>query len=879
MAPYVTLMLCLCALPAAELDRELRFIEGLQVRGLYRLAEIQGDRLLGEVESGSASASDAGTKDPATDWQRAQIAIQVIQVYTAHALNSPREQREQQWGRLDEFVQRELARLATQPGRLLAQLQASLARLARAELARQETEVMAQDDNFELPRQQLRAVIRELETVDEALQDPRLLVSPRERASSFDEQQRDHVRNRVQFHLAQAYRNQALCYPPRSADRISSLAQAKQRLVPVARLQTSDPLVDQSQFDLLLIDRLLGNFSAAASGREELARRTDSTVPAALLVAEHVHWLLDQQRTAEALTVAAQGEQQAPYQQPELDLAWLAALLARLKNSPEANGQEITAWQSQAAQLAAEIGNRHGAYWGHRANMQLAQIAESSRPTPGSLELLRQTADSFLARNLPDEAVAAYVRAAARAAELERLDVAFELAYKAGLVDHQRGAWRAAIQQLRATALSHPTDQRAPEAHLLAAFDCSQWIREFASAQLDPSRPPVRATTVTDVGQVSSAAEAWQLYQQLLHEHLAQWPRHGETADKARAWLGRFYESNQDWSAAVSVYEAMSAEADDNYGRLELLTNAYRRLLAPATGAAEEALLTQIRHWFDQSMQPRTSERPWNQADARAALYAARWQLTGRYVDFAAAEQRLRLAVEISSVAALNANANALRAERGRSGDSDVASSAQCLLAVALAGQEKWSQAVEALQLPRVPSLEVLREPLQLVRDTMDRQWPTPSRQWEPVLQELLPMFTTHRGEFTEFDRPLLESLQADLLAWTDQEQAIQVYRNWAKQRPNDERTQIRLAQLLLGSQLVASQSQALAQWRLVAQRTRPETDGWFQAKFGLAAAHFRSGDKKQACDIIRLTQSLHPAMGGDKRKAEFMQLLNQCEQ
>jgi hypothetical protein len=196
-----------------------------------------------------------------------------------------------------------------------------------------------------------------------------------------------------------------------------------------------------------------------------------------------------------------------------------------------------------------------------------------------------------------------------------------------------------------------------------------------------------------------------------------------------------------------------------------------------------------------------------------------------------------------------------------------------------LAGQEKWSQAVEALQLPRVPSLEVLREPLQLVRDTMDRQWPTPSRQWEPVLQELLLMFTTHRAEFTEFDRPLLESLQADLLAWTDQEQAIQVYRNWAKQRPNDERTQMRLAQLLLGSQLVASQSEALAQWRLVAQRTRPETDSWFQAKFGLAAAHFRSGDKKQACDIIRLTQSLHPAMGGDKRKAEFMQLLNQCEQ
>ena len=70
----------------------------------------------------------------------------------------------------------------------------------------------------------------------------------------------------------------------------------------------------------------------------------------------------------------------------------------------------------------------------------------------------------------------------------------------------------------------------------------------------------------------------------------------------------------------------------------------------------------------------------------------------------------------------------------------------------------------------------------------------------------------------------------------------------------------------------------ALAQWRVVAQGSRPQTERWFRAKYEVAHLNFRLGDKAQAAQLIKYLEVTPPGLDATPLKRQFLELLQQCE-
>jgi hypothetical protein len=70
----------------------------------------------------------------------------------------------------------------------------------------------------------------------------------------------------------------------------------------------------------------------------------------------------------------------------------------------------------------------------------------------------------------------------------------------------------------------------------------------------------------------------------------------------------------------------------------------------------------------------------------------------------------------------------------------------------------------------------------------------------------------------------------------------------------------------------------ALAKWSRVEQASKPGTARWFRATYGLAKTELSLGQKSRARARIKLTQASHPDLGGAEQKAEFLELLAECE-
>ena len=74
------------------------------------------------------------------------------------------------------------------------------------------------------------------------------------------------LQQNVRYQLARALRNQALCYPAGSADRVAALTQTAKTLEqPLRILPADDPLVARIKIDQSVCHRLLGELGIAAT--------------------------------------------------------------------------------------------------------------------------------------------------------------------------------------------------------------------------------------------------------------------------------------------------------------------------------------------------------------------------------------------------------------------------------------------------------------------------------------------------------------------------------------------------------------------------------------------------------------------------------------
>ena len=108
--------------------------------------------------------------------------------------------------------------------------------------------------------------------------------------------------------------------------------------------------------------------------------------------------------------------------------------------------------------------------------------------------------------------------------------------------------------------------------------------------------------------------------------------------------------------------------------------------------------------------------------------------------------------------------------------------------------------------------------------------------------------------------------------------EALSSLRDLVEKNPRSGQTRERYAQLLLAGDDQGSLKKALNQWRLIERGSRTATPRWYEAKYGIAHAHEKLGNRQQAARVVTLLRALHPKLGGATMKARFESLLARCQ-
>jgi len=775
-------------------------VQGLHQRRLFHLAEVYcRDRL------------KAKGLTPA---ERAELTVELIRSLSRHALHSLPAERPARWRAAHEVARRFVRNHPDDPQRVFVELQDILTILARGELARMEAEVSAPGaPSLAEARQQLRQAIEAFRKLDDQLS-ARIRKRHREGIPRPGTQPSDplsadellSVQNHVRYQWARARKNQALCYPPRSDDRIAALQQALQILRPLAQLPGNQPLTWKSRVDQIICLRLLEDFKNTARALKNLdaLKPPPSIMPP--IRAEKIRLMLATGDPKAILPLLQQGRVIAGQTSPELDFAYLETYIALWHAAEKAKDAKMAkAYQDKASRVIQILERLHGPYWQRRAETLLAASAATVGGA-GNLDLLVRTAANYYQRHQFDDAVAAYNRAARYAQTAHHFEKAFDLFFTAAAIEHQQNRHQEAMTRFRTLALKMPRHVKASEAHLLAVVNASLWARE---------KKPLDLT----------------IYGQLLEEHVANWPR-GPAANKAWWWLARLREQQQKWGDAFQAYqhipprsphhaEAIHAAArccEHWFAKLKKEGRPYGKQGVAAAGYFEDVILVGGTAW----------PKEWRSLDQFAALQAAtiwiRHTTNGR-------PQASRILQAM------------LAHPKGVTNQSKLA--ARLLL-------------VEALFDPNSQDRNHAREVLKAIRG----------------LQR-------YRKELSKAQRRSLDTIYAKSLATDGQwPQADQVYATLASQNPNDASIQEGYGEFLLRAPSRKLVEKARDQWRRILRRSPPQTDQWYRAKYKIAAAHFRLGEKEKAAKLIQYLMALHPNLGNDKtRQAEFQSLLNRCKQ
>ncbi len=504
----VVALVALAARGRAE-SYDAQYLDGLRQRRLYELAEKYcADRLDDEALG---------------DARQAGLTIELSRTLAEHALNASAADAPALWQRARQVPDRFADRHARSPQLLLVRLQGQLALAAQGEAARQ----VASDQDDVQATGDARAVLREaiagLEALDGQIADQlRQSRAPASR-DGLSTAELQSLQMNVQLELARTLRNQALCYPEGSPDRINALVRAGEALSAVMRPNERSMLTWSAELEEVARQRLLGEYSTAARKLDELDKTQPPPSIAQQIRAERMRLALARDRVDDALAEAGTAANM-PHG-PEVDFARLETLLAAAHRARERRQAERSAeWQSRAVQQAQAIGRTYGAHWMRRAESLLARSVASA-DGPQTADTLSFAAAGYYRGGQFDKAIAAFDEAARKAREAKHSKPAFDAAYSAATIEKERGNFREALERYRRLALDAKDEDRAAAAHLLAIYCAAQ----LAQA----SRPP-------NLDQ----------YETLLREHVDTWPS-AATSAQAYSWLGRLDEHRGAWQAAI----------------------------------------------------------------------------------------------------------------------------------------------------------------------------------------------------------------------------------------------------------------------------------------------------------------------------------------
>ncbi|MBM4089216.1 MAG: aldehyde dehydrogenase, partial [Planctomycetes bacterium] len=217
---------------AAQFERaDRQFLDGLLARRLFSMAELECRQ---KLQDGTLS-----------DTARVEWVIELMRTRSERAAHAATANRAAHWQAAHDAAREFLERYPEARRRVLVEVQDALTSLAEGELARMEADVAAQPEAArERALTTIREAARELERLDKTLIEQITRGGGRDAddgALTTDEL--FSLQNNVRFQLARAYRNRALCYLPKSDDRVAALSMAVEQLHrTLSQLRADDPL-------------------------------------------------------------------------------------------------------------------------------------------------------------------------------------------------------------------------------------------------------------------------------------------------------------------------------------------------------------------------------------------------------------------------------------------------------------------------------------------------------------------------------------------------------------------------------------------------------------------------------------------------------------
>lgn len=809
--------------------RDAEFLAGLRERQLFVLAE--------------SYCADRLKRTGLSERERTELVVELIRTVATHAVNAPPAEREAIWRKARSIADDELHSHAASPRLWLVRFQDALTPLARGELGRQEFEAGALAvENLEPTRAALAEAARLLERLGEELarEIPLRRRATGLRADELSAEELAALANHAQHQLARALKNQALLYPAGGNDRLALLLAAGRTLDRVrTQLPEEDPLVKQMQLDLAESLRLLGRFEQASELLSALVAEGNDPAVRLRAQAEQVRLAMAQDDSAAVQRALAAGRTIAGQAAADFDFATFEGLvyLARQQAGKPA---EAKRFQELAAETARFLESAHGPFWGRRAD----QVLLASLPRGAgaiNVELLARTGDSLYLQGDFAQAIAAYHDAAEQARAVGNVPAAFELGYKAALVEQKNERHSEAADRFRRLAKNLATHPDAAQAHLTAAWHAAQHARSTPAAVDD--------------------------YEAILREHLGLWPT-AASADRARLWLGKLADSRSDWPAAIEAYAGVGRSSEHFAAAIDGLAAAWNQRLQQSAAAGGEEL-----RWLAEQAAAQlqrailnadgTLPETWTAADRTAALAAATTILAHLPSRAADAEGILRTALAAQPAPPddwkRNAEAGlivALAAQEGRSAE-----------ALALLGDQK--QAPPEQQLELVSGLQAAARLLPAAQRAKAAAIEL------AAVEQLRPRRTMlSASEQSRFD----QFAAAALAAAGRRSEALAAYAELVRIQPNDPQIELAYAELLLAGDDRESLAAALDKWRIIAGRSRSRTEGWYRAKLAVATAQFKLGDKPGAARLLRYTLLTPPGLAGTSWEEPYRQLLAQCE-
>jgi len=794
-----------------HVDQQL--LDGLRSRGLYGTAIHYCNEQL--------AVEEIPPRDEAI-W-----TVELIRTHADHGLNLPSTDRQSAWSMAHEATAAYIAANPESPFSVHVRLQGALAEKSKGELLRHESAIAINPQKaIDASRTALRAAIRSLTELERDLPDiiAKFNAAPRD---DLSEAELLSVQINTQYHLAHALLQQALTYGANQSDRLLGVDRCLKRLdVPLAQLDERDSLFG----DIVLLaahsHRLLSQVGDAVQVLERVD--VDKSPPRLQLRlrAEQIRILLAAKKVAEIQSLSDKRMTIGGVSSPDLFMAWLEVFLHEWKVAEDAmNEEKVRQMQKASLQLVGQIKQRHGSYWGRRAELLLIDVAGQSS-TMNNLAIIEKTADDLFKREQLEEAIAAYRAGAVQAEQQEDTQSAFRLYYKAAQVDLSRDETERYLAQLRQLALHIPKHEYSPTLHLIVV----QHVLK----------------------QVNEQPEARPLLVELLSEHVQHWTQ-GTTVDQARTWQGLQYQQDQAWDRAVFAYSKVSrdfGQLDKVLKQLEICWVALIEQLDDQT--ADEQIDRAVEHFAMRVM----DIEQWQPGDRQAVLslasllirYKGSYQQALSIINQCAEGSPEPTASWVASSSSLRivalaatgqqSEANELIEQLGNGEPNRWLDMLEQLTMLASQSSMEITKRIGALQ---VETIELLSERIDSEDDDFKRRW--------------------------EFQRAVSLSYAGQ----TDE--SIASFKKLATENPKSGVIQRGYGNVLLDSENGEYLKQSILQWRRIAGNTPPESAAWFNAKYNVALGYFKLGQKDECATRIKYLQV---TTGLDKapNKNDFLELL-----